>query len=70
MQLNNWLQEHGRPTSSLSYEMSFTGPRHNREWTAVATLNGVEHGRGTGPNQDAAKEAAAKEALQALQLSV
>ncbi|OSX66567.1 hypothetical protein POSPLADRAFT_1133052, partial [Postia placenta MAD-698-R-SB12] len=66
MQLNNWLQNRYRSTDLLTWNTSPSGQRHNAVWTAVAYINGVEYGRGTGPSQGAAKEVAAQKALDAL----
>ncbi|KZT08620.1 uncharacterized protein LAESUDRAFT_811235 [Laetiporus sulphureus 93-53] len=63
--LNNYLQSK-ELLSQLSWEESFTGPRHAPEWTSVCKLSGAVIGRGTGSSKHAARDMAAKAALEHL----
>lgn len=44
--------------------LSITGPDHNREYTVEVLVNGEAYGAGTGPNKQAATQAAARAALE------
>ncbi len=48
------------------YEVSGTGPDHDREFTAVVRIGGTERGRGTGKSKKEAEQAAAREAFRSL----
>ncbi|KAJ3559003.1 hypothetical protein NM688_g611 [Phlebia brevispora] len=65
MQLNNLLQR-SYGTHALTWATNQTGPQHSTPWTAVAYINGVEYGRGSGWTQGDAKEQAAGLAYPAL----
>ncbi|KAF8152595.1 hypothetical protein B0H34DRAFT_726724 [Crassisporium funariophilum] len=45
------------------YESTHTGPQHDRVWTSIVYVEGIEYGRGSGRGQDSAREAAAVAAL-------
>ncbi|KZT08779.1 uncharacterized protein LAESUDRAFT_757487 [Laetiporus sulphureus 93-53] len=75
MMLNNKLQS--KKGLVLSWTTKSDGPPHNPKWTATAlsfketeligdAVDGVEYGQGVGQSQGAAKEIAAKEALEKL----
>lgn len=65
MKLNNVLQQY-RTLGSLTWEEIQQGPLHDPTWTAIAYLNEIEWGRGTGRSRGAAKEQAAGRVLAAL----
>ena len=48
------------------YEVSGTGPDHDRRFTAVVCIGGTERGRGTGKSKKEAEQAAAREAWRSL----
>jgi ribonuclease-3 len=48
------------------YEVSGTGPDHDRRFTAVVRIGGAERGHGTGKSKKEAEQAAAREAWRAL----
>ena len=48
------------------YEVSGTGPDHDRRFTAVVRIGGTERGQGTGKSKKEAEQAAAREAWRAL----
>jgi len=48
------------------YEVSGTGPDHDRRFTAVVRIGGTERGRGTGKSKKEAEQAAAREAWRSL----
>ena len=48
------------------YDVSGTGPDHEREFTAVVRINGQERGRGVGRTKKEAEQAAAMEAFRSL----
>ena len=48
------------------YEVSCTGPDHDRRFTAVVRIGGTERGHGTGKSKKEAEQAAAREAWRAL----
>ncbi|KAI0717141.1 hypothetical protein C8Q76DRAFT_617559, partial [Earliella scabrosa] len=49
--------------SDLSWEDTFTGPRHAGEWTSSCKIEGQVIASGTGSKKNIARDAAAKEAL-------
>jgi len=51
---------------SVGYPAEQTGPAHAPTWSVKCTINGVAKGTGSGKSQKAAKEQAAREALQAM----
>ncbi|PIL31513.1 hypothetical protein GSI_06215 [Ganoderma sinense ZZ0214-1] len=63
--LNNYLQNTGR-LASLSWEDKSDGPRHGPVWTSYCKINDVVMGTGTGSQKNAARDAAAGQALLAL----
>ncbi|KAI0692968.1 hypothetical protein BC835DRAFT_1416237 [Cytidiella melzeri] len=63
--LNNHLQATDQ-VAALSWSDSKSGPDHAPVWTSICKLDGVEVGRGTGPLKHAARDAAARQALQTL----
>ncbi|KAI1794011.1 hypothetical protein LXA43DRAFT_999340 [Ganoderma leucocontextum] len=63
--LNNYLQNTGRLTA-LSWKDEFSGPRHDPVWTSICKINDVVMGTGAGSQKNAARDAAAGEALRAL----
>ncbi|MCU0274608.1 MAG: ribonuclease III [Acidimicrobiales bacterium] len=48
------------------YEVSGTGPDHDRRFTAVVRIGGVERGQGMGKSKKEAEQAAAREAFRSL----
>jgi ribonuclease-3 len=48
------------------YEVSGTGPDHEREFTAIVRISGEERGRGVGRTKKEAEQAAAEEAFRSL----
>ena len=48
------------------YDVSGTGPDHDRRFTAVVRIGGTERGRGTGKSKKEAEQAAAREAWRTL----
>ncbi|TBU34439.1 hypothetical protein BD311DRAFT_746165 [Dichomitus squalens] len=60
--LNNYLQNKGR-AAALHWEDTFTGPRHDGQWTSYCKINGEVIATGTGTQKNAARDAAAREAL-------
>jgi ribonuclease-3 len=58
-------QRFGQP---VRYHLSETGPDHDKEFTARAVVDGVERGVGRGPSKKRAEQAAAREALAALEV--
>lgn len=48
------------------YDVSGTGPDHDRRFTAVVRIGGTERGRGTGKSKKQAEQAAAREAWRTL----
>ena len=48
------------------YDVEGDGPDHQRSFDAVVTIDGVEHGRGTGKTKKQAEQAAARSAWAAL----
>ncbi|KAI0371080.1 hypothetical protein BV20DRAFT_1035428 [Pilatotrama ljubarskyi] len=66
MQLNNYLQANGG-AHLLSWEVYQSGLLHQPMWTAIAYIRGVEYGRASGSSQNAVREEAARQTLQALQ---
>jgi len=68
MNLNNYLQaRHGSKAKTLlTWECEKTGLEHKPSWVAIAKLDDVEWGSGTGTSLDAAKEAAAAAVLDAI----
>ncbi|THU91577.1 hypothetical protein K435DRAFT_863310 [Dendrothele bispora CBS 962.96] len=65
-QLNNAAQSRGvQPV----YSDSFTGTNHAPIWTSTVSMNGMQYGAGTGTSKGAARENAAREALQTLSRS-
>jgi ribonuclease-3 len=48
------------------YDVSGTGPDHEREFTAIVRISGEERGRGTGRTKKEAEQAAAEEAYRSL----
>ncbi|SJL06415.1 uncharacterized protein ARMOST_09751 [Armillaria ostoyae] len=63
--LNNYFQARG-DTSVLSYQESVVGPSDRAEWTVVCKVSGEIKGIGVASSKSAAKETAAKQALQRL----
>jgi len=58
-----WAQaEHG--TTPRYAQLAVTGPDHNREYTVEVLVGDESFGTGTGPNKQAAAQAAARVALQ------
>ncbi|KAK0457932.1 uncharacterized protein EV420DRAFT_1545394 [Desarmillaria tabescens] len=53
-------------TNVLSYQESVVGPSNKAEWTVICKVSGEIKGIGVGPSKSAAKERAAKQALQGL----
>ncbi|PBK76586.1 hypothetical protein ARMSODRAFT_969263 [Armillaria solidipes] len=53
-------------TSVLSYQESVVGPSDRAEWTVVCKVSGEIKGIGVASSKSAAKETAAKQALQVL----
>lgn len=49
-----------------SYQITSTGPDHQRSFTAVAVVDGSNWGRGSGTSKKRAEQGAAREALRAL----
>ncbi|EKM61458.1 uncharacterized protein PHACADRAFT_190624 [Phanerochaete carnosa HHB-10118-sp] len=64
--LNNYLQSIGKE-SSLSWFEERSGPEHNPEWTMTCKIDDKPIATGSGPQKQAAKDAAAKGALDKLQ---
>lgn len=63
------LQELAQDRANATPEYRVTGergPDHAKEFTVTAFIAGKEEGHGTGPNKQAAEQAAAKEALKKL----
>ncbi|KAI0715083.1 hypothetical protein C8Q76DRAFT_446897 [Earliella scabrosa] len=60
--LNNYLQAKNK-AAELSWEDTFTGPRHAGEWTSSCKIDGQVIASGTGPQKNVARDAAAREAL-------
>ncbi|KZT08417.1 uncharacterized protein LAESUDRAFT_811503 [Laetiporus sulphureus 93-53] len=65
MQLNNWLQANSK-RNALTWDVSTSGPKHAPTWTAIAYIDGVQYGRGTGVSRNVATEIAAEQTLTAL----
>lgn len=69
----NWkslLQEHTQQADKVTptYEvLSASGPDHCKEFVVAALVDGVPRGRGVGSSKKLAEQAAAREALEALQ---
>ncbi|KAJ7727834.1 hypothetical protein DFH07DRAFT_851555 [Mycena maculata] len=51
---------------SVTYPAEQTGPPHAPTWTVTCVVGGIEKGRGSGKGTKAAKEAAARQAMQNL----
>ncbi|KAH9915126.1 uncharacterized protein B0H18DRAFT_1042656 [Fomitopsis serialis] len=64
MQLNNLLQANAQ-LGTLEWELTCR-QGHQGPWTAVAYVGDTEYGRGLGMSKNAAKEAAAKQAYEAI----
>jgi len=64
--LNNYLQEVYGSQSLMTWETVQVGPRHEPIWVAIALIRDIEYGRGSANNVRAAKEEAARQALEAL----
>ncbi|KAI0756540.1 hypothetical protein C8Q80DRAFT_1264585 [Daedaleopsis nitida] len=62
VKLNNLLQGMGKD-SSLSWQDTFTGERHNGTWTSSCKIDGEVIATGTGPQKHIARDAAARIAL-------
>ncbi|KAF9652935.1 hypothetical protein BDM02DRAFT_3108587 [Thelephora ganbajun] len=66
MQLNNLLQANGG-TGRLHWGEPIKGGfEHSPTWTVIASLDGMEYGRGTRGTLGAAKEEAARQVLRRL----
>jgi ribonuclease III len=63
--LQEHLQRQGRSVQYVVVDV--TGPPHQRQFTAAATVAGVELGRGDGATKKAAEQEAARAALQVLE---
>ncbi|KIM76683.1 hypothetical protein PILCRDRAFT_826077 [Piloderma croceum F 1598] len=63
VQLNNYVQQMYKNSTSLSWDIQQQGPEHQPSWEAVAYINHVEYGRGTASRKDLASEEAARQAL-------
>ncbi|KAF5323414.1 hypothetical protein D9611_005499 [Ephemerocybe angulata] len=63
--LHNYLAKINR-LDWLSYSEVAAGPQNDPTWTIECKINGTVRGTGIAKKKNAAKEAAAKEALQAL----
>ncbi|KAJ7446511.1 hypothetical protein B0H11DRAFT_2085064 [Mycena galericulata] len=61
--LNEAAQRNG---ISVTYSADHTGPAHAPTWSVTCLIKGIEKGRGSGSSQKAAKETAARQALQAM----
>ncbi|THV01471.1 hypothetical protein K435DRAFT_793281 [Dendrothele bispora CBS 962.96] len=61
-QSNRWQQP--------VYSDTFTGPNHSPIWTSTVHISEVQNGQGSGPNRGAARENAARQALQVAGLPV
>jgi ribonuclease-3 len=48
------------------YEVSGTGPDHDRRFTAVVRIGGTQRGRGSGRSKKEAEQAAAREAWRSI----
>jgi len=70
MELNNLLQGEYRGQTQtqtiLTWETKQDGHRHEGDWVAIAYIRGIEYGRGSASTIRAAKEKAARQALEAL----
>ncbi|GJJ11670.1 hypothetical protein Clacol_005906 [Clathrus columnatus] len=66
MLLHNEMQRQGR-LKALTWDDQVAGPTHNAVWTCSALINEIEYGRGMAPNRQAARDEAARQALQAIQ---
>jgi len=66
MRLNNRLQEMYHKQKVDSWEYEEHGPLHNSVWLAIVFIHDIEYGRGTGKTRHAAKEEAARNALEEL----
>ncbi|GAW04516.1 hypothetical protein F5879DRAFT_988614 [Lentinula edodes] len=63
--LNNFAQSRHL---TVSYTDTHTGTQHAGVWISIVYINGVEHGRATGSNRNAARAGAAQIALNVLEL--
>ncbi|KAJ7508661.1 hypothetical protein B0H11DRAFT_1966124 [Mycena galericulata] len=59
-ELNNLAAQLGR---SVEYADTASGPLHDQQWTSVVYVNRYEFGRGYAKTKGAAREAAAKQAV-------
>ncbi|KAJ3970778.1 hypothetical protein EV361DRAFT_914286 [Lentinula raphanica] len=64
--LNNAGQKYGF-CAGIKYDSDKEGPKHKPTWHSIVRINGIEHGRGQGSNEKAAKEEAAGQALKVLE---
>ncbi|KAF9001765.1 hypothetical protein BDQ17DRAFT_1358227 [Cyathus striatus] len=67
-QLNNYLQER-QMSSYISWSEKSAGTAQNPTWTVECKISGVVMGTGTAARKQAAKEIAARQALQRLMSS-
>ncbi|KAG8946048.1 hypothetical protein FRC03_001517 [Tulasnella sp. 419] len=61
--LHNRLQQQGK-AHSLTWDEEASGPSHDTQWTMTAKVEGVVVGSGTASKKQAAKDLAAKRALE------
>lgn len=65
VELNNYLQSKGK-TATVSWDESWTGPRHDPVWTCVCKIDRTECSSGTGKNKHEARNKASRLALRTL----
>jgi len=65
MDLHNELQRRGKH-GVLRYEDRTAGPKHSPTWTTTLYISDIEYAKGTGKNKQAARDEAAKTALDIL----
>lgn len=56
-----------RSLGTIAYDITGTGPDHNRTFSAVLLIGGTEYGTGTGPSKKEAERSAASAGWQELQ---
>ncbi|KAF8987988.1 hypothetical protein BDQ17DRAFT_527081 [Cyathus striatus] len=52
----------------IVFQDSLFGPQNAPTWTSICMVNGIEYGRGSGPNKNIAQEQAAYQALEAFRV--
>nr|GAT61341.1 predicted protein [Mycena chlorophos] len=60
-ELNNYAQRRGY---TMTWDEHASGPRENETWTCTVYISGQVYGRGIASTKNAAKDAAARQALQ------